>query len=85
MCQWCRIDNIMIRNDNEVLEKFGMKLKLERVKRKLSQEALAELADLNRRTISTIETGDNVPSIVTAGRLAKGLGIELYKLFIFED
>ena len=85
MCQSCRISIIMIRDDNKILEKFGMKLRIERVKRKLSQEALAELADLNRRTISTIETGDTVPSIVTVDRLAKGLGIELYKLFIFED
>lgn len=74
-----------MKDDSKIVEQFGMNLKLERIKRKLSQEALAELSGLNRRTISTIETGDNVPSIVTAGRLAKGLGVELHKLFIFED
>lgn len=75
----------MVRKDNKITEKFAMKLKIERTKKKLSQEALAELANLNRRTISTIETGDNVPSIETAASIAQGLGIELYKLFIFED
>ena len=75
----------MTRESNKITEKFGMKLKLERTKRRLSQEALAELAGLNRRTISTIETGDSVPSIETAESIANGLGIELYKLFIFED
>lgn len=85
MRQWCRIIIIMVRDDSKLLEKFSMKLKIERVKRKLSQEALAELSGLNRRTISTIETGDTVPSIITVERLAQALGIELYKLFIFED
>ena len=53
----------MTRESNKITEKFGMKLKLERTKRRLSQEALAELAGLNRITIITIETGDSVPSI----------------------
>lgn len=75
----------MIRNDNKITEKFGLKLKLERTKKRLSQEALAELSGLNRRTISTIETGDSAPSIETVASIAQGLGIELYKLFIFED
>ncbi len=68
-----------------VTKEFGLKVKLERVKRNISQEKLAELADVNRGTISTIERALSIPSIETAACIANALGIELYKLFIFED
>lgn len=71
--------------DNKISKLFGRKVKLERVRKNLSQEALSELCNLSRRTISTIETGDSVPSIETAANIARGLGIDLYKMFIFDD
>ncbi len=39
------------------LIKLGQKIKFERVKRKLSQEELAELANLSVHGLSNIETG----------------------------
>ncbi len=71
--------------NNKTSKLFGRKVKLERVRKNLSQEALSELCNLSRRTISTIETGDSVPSIETAANIARGLGIDLYKMFIFDD
>lgn len=71
--------------NNKISKLFGRKVKLERVRKNLSQEALSELCNLSRRTISTIETGDSVPSIETAANIARGLGIDLYKMFIFDD
>ena len=71
--------------NNKTSKLFGRKVKLERVRKNLSQEALSELCNLSRRTIRTIETGDSVPSIETAANIARGLGIDLYKMFIFDD
>lgn len=74
----------MINKDNITTKKFGKKVKLERVKRDLSQEQLAELSDLSRPSIGAIERAESSPSIETAASIAKALDIELYKLFIFE-
>jgi|InofroStandDraft_1065614.scaffolds.fasta_scaffold00014_248 putative transcriptional regulator len=64
---------------------FGKKVKIERIKKDLSQESLAELAGISRAYLGAVERAESIPSIETAGMLAKGLGIELHKLFIFED
>lgn len=68
-----------------ITKQFGLKVKLERVKKNLSQESLSELAGLNRGTINSIEKASRVPSIETAASIAKALEIDLYKLFIFEN
>ena len=75
----------MSSKDNKITKLFGKKIKFERFRKSMSQEKLAELSNLSRRTISTIETGDSVPSIETAADIARGLDIELYKMFIFDD
>ncbi len=45
-----------------------------------SQEKLAELSDLNKNSISTIELGKSSPTIETLDRIAKALNIELKEL-----
>lgn len=67
-----------------VTYKFAMKLKIERTKKGLSQERLAELAGVSPSTISLIERGVQSPTVETVGAIAKALDIELYKLFIFD-
>jgi len=56
------------------LETFGANLRRERVARKVTQERLAELADLNIRTLQKIEAGQTNILVTTAVRLRKGLG-----------
>lgn len=56
------------------LETFGANLRRERVARKVTQERLAELADLNIRTLQKIEAGQTNILVTTAARLRKGLG-----------
>ena len=63
----------------ELTQKFGMKVRLERTKRRLSQEALAELADLNKKSICAIEAGTTTPSIETANDIANALSIPLHE------
>ena len=55
---------------------FGKVLRSERIKINLSQEKLAELADLDRSYISLLERGLKQPSLATIFALSKALGIK---------
>jgi transcriptional regulator with XRE-family HTH domain len=56
-----------------VLKKFGGNVRETREARNLSQEALAEQADLDRTYIGGIERGERNPTILSALRIAKAL------------
>ncbi len=64
-------------------ENFAKKLRIERAKRKLSQEKLAELADLHRTTISAIEREKFYPTIDNVAKIANALGLSISELFDF--
>jgi len=66
--------------DSIFIKKFGMKVKLERIKQSLSQEKLAELADLNKNSIGSIERGETSPSIDTVNAIANAFGISICEL-----
>lgn len=70
---------------DEIDKKVGMNIRLERVKRSISQEGLADLAGLARSTMGIVERGEQSPSIQTITKIANALHIEIYKLFIFND
>ena len=66
------------------LTNFGIILKKKRKRRGLSQEELAEIADLHRTYISDIERGVRNPTITTIFTLCKALNTtptELLKEF----
>ncbi len=64
--------------DLDVLPKeFGKKIKIERIKRDLSQEDLAVLAGLHRTTLGGLENGKNMPNLETIARLANALNMTL--------
>ncbi len=56
------------------LSKFGSNLRRERQEKKLTQEKLAEKADLDPTYISGIERGVRNPSLLSIVRIAKALG-----------
>lgn len=56
------------------LKAFGGNLRRERMARQLTQEKLAELADLNVRTVRKIEAGETNILITTLDRLRRSLG-----------
>jgi transcriptional regulator with XRE-family HTH domain len=56
-----------------VLRKFGQNVRDKRESLDLSQEGLAEKADLDRTYIGGIERGERNPTIVSAVRIAKAL------------
>jgi transcriptional regulator with XRE-family HTH domain len=56
------------------LRHFGADLRRNRIEKKVTQERLAELADLNIRTLQKIEAGQTNILITTAIRLKTALG-----------
>jgi transcriptional regulator with XRE-family HTH domain len=66
--------------DKEVLVRFGQRVREEREKRGLSQEKLADLADLHRTYISLVERAEKNITLWNAARLARVLGVEITDL-----
>ncbi len=58
------------------LKKFGGNVRRIRNEHGLTQEKLAELADLNIRTVQKIEAGQTNILITTASRIQKALACE---------
>ena len=59
---------------SKTLATFGANLRRERMARRVTQESLAERADLNIRTLQKIEAGQTNILITTAMRLRAALG-----------
>lgn len=66
-------------------QRLKNRLKVARAERSLSQEQLADLAGVTRQTISSIETGQYVPSALLAFVLANRLGMPVDTLFYLVD
>lgn len=60
------------------------RLRVARAERNLSQSDLASLAGVTRQTISSIETGQYVPSALLAFVLARRLRFSVEDLFALE-
>jgi putative transcriptional regulator len=61
------------------------RIKVERARHDLTQEQLADLVGVTRKTINTVETGRFVPSTVLALKLAKALHTTVEELFYLTD
>jgi transcriptional regulator with XRE-family HTH domain len=59
---------------------FGKRVREIRLKRKLSQEKLAELADLHRNYVGVLERGRQTPSLMIIIKLARALDVPPSKL-----
>lgn len=64
---------------------FGNVLKGFRIDRNLSQQALADYANMDRAYISKLERGISVPSIITIFKLAEILQIKPSELILKVD
>ena len=65
----------------EILQSFGLRIKALRQEKGLSQEKLAELADLHRTYINLVESGKRNISLKNIQKLSKALGVGLDDLF----
>ena len=66
--------------DQSLLDAFAHELRSRRFHAALSQEALADLANLNRTYIAKLELGKNQPSLCALLGLAKALKVGLPEL-----
>ena len=64
-------------------ELLGLKIKELRKQKKLTQEKLAEILNLDIGYVSKLEVGRNFPTIGTLEKIAGALDVELYELFQF--
>lgn len=64
----------------ELRETFGFNLRIERTKKRYSQEYLAELASISSKHLTKIENGNVTPSIFIVFKLAKALNITVDRL-----
>ena len=62
------------------LRAFGQRLREFRESAGLSQEKLAEMADLHRNYVGTLERGQSNISLLAMVRLARCLRVKLYEL-----
>ena len=69
-----------LRQMSGIANNLGRVIRFERERRQLSQEALSELAGMNRSFIGEIERGEATPTIVTLQKIASALGLKLSEL-----
>ncbi len=67
------------KNQREALGKTVLKY---RIKTKISQETLAEKADIHPNYVGRIERGECAPTVETLLKIAKALDVRPYKLFL---
>jgi transcriptional regulator with XRE-family HTH domain len=63
--------------------RLGARIKALRKSRRLSQERLAEKADIAPKYLSRLEVGQQSPSIETLASLAEALDVELWEICDF--
>lgn len=68
---------------NMDLVKLGHKIKFERIKRKISQEQLAELANLSVHGLSNIETGKTDVRYTNLLQISQAFNLRLCELLDF--
>jgi len=64
-----------------ILEQFGTKVRHYRIKKKISQEELADKAELHRTYIGQIECGKRNVALRNVHKLAQALGVSIKDLF----
>lgn len=67
--------------DKDYLMQFAQKVRALREAQGISQEKLAERADLHRTYIGMVERLERNPSLVCIYKIANGLGVHITELF----
>ncbi len=68
-----------------LLKKFGKNVKIERIKKDLTQEKLAEIMDVSQNYIANIERGKANMSLGKILELSGFLNVKIEKLLVFDD
>lgn len=65
-------------------KQFGKRVRAIRKYRGWTQEELAVKAHMDSKSLGAIERGERNVTIDNVAKLARGLGVELHQLFLFE-
>ena len=71
------------KHTTNITQKLGHKIRIERMKRKMSQEKLAELAQLNRNFIGMVERGETNITVKNLENISLAFNINIKDLFDF--
>lgn len=85
---WLKMNTIVIfymmgclmKSKNEVLIKFGERVRKVRKERVLSQEELAHKAHLHRTYIGMVERAEKNITLININKIANALGVSIYEL-----
>lgn len=69
------------KEDNDYLRLFAQRVRTLREEQGISQEKLAERAELHRTYIGMVERLERNPSLVCIHKIANGLGVHITELF----
>ena len=72
---------MQIMEDKEYLKMFAQRVRTLREEQGISQEKLAERAELHRTYICMVERLERNPSLVCIYKIANGLGVHITELF----
>lgn len=70
----------MTNEEKQIVLHFAQNMKVCRESQGISQEKLAEFANLHRTFIGAIERGEKIPSLVTVVKVAKALKVDVSQL-----
>lgn len=68
---------------NTLRKELGVRIKQLRKTKRWTQEVLAEKADIDYKYLGAIERGEKNLTLANIEKIAKGLGVEIYQLFLF--
>jgi len=68
-------------NEEEIIKKIAFNIKVERMRKNLTQFQLAEKIDVHEKYIGRIESGKQNITIKTLIKLADALGVDMKKFF----
>ena len=70
--------------DSVFLKEFGVRLKLLRIKKDMTQAQLGEMINISEHRISQIENGKCNITLKTINKISNALNIPAVKLFTFD-
>lgn len=70
----------MTKEEKRIVAEFAASMKKYRERRGISQEKLAEYANLHRTYIGALERAQKIPSLITIVKISKALEVSVFDL-----
>lgn len=70
-----------MKREKNIVKGFGLIVRELRQEKNISQQKLAELANLDRSYVSEVENGYKAPTIITVSKIADALDIRASEMF----